>query len=177
MGGGLPLALKVREISCAVNSLASLCLPVKNRCTLWVASSADSSSERNFLFSCKPLNTFSHPDKSNTPVPCRAPRTSLRRDRFKLLFGILLRLLPFFCGGADGNSGWRFRVGRFGFCGHRIRLLRYGGSWCFRRGLRLLLCWRSLFRLQLGRRRGVRRLFVTRNFFSVPAGDHRAHVV
>src|SRR4029077_4929413 len=140
MGGGLPLALKVREISCGVNSLANLCLPVRSRCTLWVASSADSSSERNFLFSCKPLNTFSHPDKSNTPVPCRAPRTNLRRDRFKLLFGILLCLLPFFCGGVGSGSARRFLVGRFGFCGHRIRLLTNGGGWRFRNGLRLLLC-------------------------------------
>src|SRR6266481_4398557 len=130
MGGGLPLALKVREISCTVNSLASLCLPVKNRCTLWVASSADSSSERNFLFSCKPLNTFSHPDKSNTPVPCRAPRTNLRRDRFKLLFGILPCLLPFSCRGISGNCCGRSLVGRFGFRGNRIWLLRHSGG-CF----------------------------------------------
>src|SRR4029077_7555138 len=107
----------------------------------------------------------------------RAPRTNLRRDRSKLLFGIFLCLLLLFCGGVGSGSDRRFLVGGLWFRGDRIRLLGYSNDWPFNRGLPLLLGWRRLFKLQLGRCRGTGRLFVTWNLFPVPAGNHRAHVV
>src|SRR3989338_7147224 len=93
-GGGLPLGLKVREISFSLNSCASLLLPVRKRSSRRFNPSTDSRRERTFLFWCSWLKIFSHPDKSRTPAPRRAPNKNFRPEMSNLFFSIagILRL-------------------------------------------------------------------------------------
>src|SRR5438094_4131132 len=146
-----------------MNSWASLFLPVKNFCTRRFAPSADSRSERNFLFCCRPLNIFSQPEKSTRPVAWSAPRSSFRRERSRLRFFINATLVFW----VFLSIGFEFGFGCL-MTGHVLRF-----------PLTLALSFNGEGRSgRRGSYRSFRRYLNRRSYFLVvPTGDHGAHVV
>src|SRR5882672_10165758 len=120
----------------------------------------------------RPSKTLSHPLKSSTPVPWRAPRRRLRLENLGFRFGIFLFLLL-----------RRREIGSRRFwrsCGRGLSFLIFDSCRCRRGHVRLCRCFFALRRF--GDVRPwlaccARRLLTTRDFLQIPTGGHRTHVV